>query len=62
MDDNDKGLDFLLKMLETQDVACSTVRDGHVLMFKMDKLKALVEQHKDKEAITIFVKRPDFKN
>jgi hypothetical protein len=61
-DNKDKEIDFFLTTVETQGVACSTVADGHVLMFKTSWLKSLLEKYEDKPQISIFIKRPDFKN
>jgi hypothetical protein len=58
----DNEVDFMLKMLDTQGIAVSTVSDGHIFMVKMSFLKELIEKHSSKESITIFLKRPDFKN
>lgn len=55
-------IDFLMKMCESQGVGCSTVKDGHVLVFKRSFLKELVSKHEDQENLIIFVKRQDFNN
>jgi hypothetical protein len=63
MDDYNKdAAEYLIKTLETQGVACSTVKDGHVLMFKRSVLQGLLDGHPDKNEFVIFVKRPDFDN
>jgi len=59
---DDDALDFFDKMFESQGVAVSSVKDGHVLRFKISLLKALVEKYADKEDLAIFVKKPDFGN
>jgi len=56
-----KDTDFFLELVRTQGVACSTVDDGHVLMFKREWLQSLLEKFPSQE-IAIFIKRPDFKN
>jgi len=61
MDEN-KATEYLLKMLETQGVACSTVKDGHVLMFKRSVLQSMLDNHPDQDELVIFVKRQDFNN
>jgi hypothetical protein len=53
--------DFFLEIVKTQGVACSTVSDGHVLMFKRSFLKDLLEKYPNEE-IAIFIQRPEFKN
>lgn len=58
----DDGIDYFLKLVETQGVACSTVKDGHIIMFKRSWLQSLLDSHSDNPEITIFIQRPDFKN
>lgn len=62
-DEKDKqdAAEFFAKMVETQGVACSTVSDGHVLLFKREWLQNLLDQYPDRERLSIFIKRPDFK-
>ena len=57
----DDGVKFLLESVEQFGVACSTVSDGHMLVFKRSKLKELLEQNPNQDVLAIFVKRPDFK-
>lgn len=59
---DDDAIDFFLKLAETQGVACSTVKDGHLLMFKRSFLQEILDKHPDRDKISIFVKRPDFKD
>jgi hypothetical protein len=59
---SDKAIEFMKELCEQQGVACATVKDGHLLMFKVSHLKAMVEAHADQEDLVIFIKRPDFKN
>ena len=59
---SDKELEFFQALVETQGVACTTVSDGHVLMFKRSFLQAMLDKDADKEKFIIFVKRPDFKD
>ena len=61
-DQTKKAIDFLWDQVERQGAACSTVKDGHVLTFKLSFLKEIVEKYSDREHLTIFVQRPDFKN
>lgn len=60
--DKDKAVEFFNAIVDVNGVACSTVSDGHVLQFKTSWLKSILEQYGSKEKITIFIKRPDFKN
>jgi len=53
--------DFFLEIVRTQGVACSTVEDGHVLMFKREWLQSLLDKYSN-DSIAIFVKRPEFNN
>jgi len=62
MSDTKDAADYFAKICETQGVACSTVSDGHVLMFKRAWLENLLAAHPDKKEIAIFIQRPDFKN
>jgi len=55
-------IEYLNKLVDAQGVACSTVSDGHVLIFTRTFLRDLVEKNADKEKLVIFVKRPEFKN
>ena len=61
MDDKD-AVEYLAAMLEAQGVACSTVKDGHVLMFKRSLLQSMLDNHPDQDEFVIFVKRQDFAN
>lgn len=59
-----EGAEFLLELAEKTGVACSTVKDGHVLIFTKKHLEGLLatinESGQDK--CIVLVKRPDFKN
>lgn len=62
---NDEKKDYVEYFAEHADkfgAACSTVKDGHVLLFKLDFLQKLLDDHPDQNQILIFLKRPDFKN
>ncbi len=51
--------EFLLATAEINGVACATVADGHVLIFKRAKLEEILRSVGDEEQqIVIFVKRP----
>lgn len=56
------GVDFFIKTLDTQGVAVSTVKDGHILAFKREHLQQILDAHPDQEKIIIFIKQPEFKN
>ncbi len=56
---NNKEIEFLLELVKLNGVACSTVKDGHVLVFKREFLQNLLDGNGNKE-FAIFVKRPDF--
>ena len=60
--EEDEAIDYLFTLLKTQGVACATVNDGHILLFKREKLQQLLDQAAGKEELMIFIKRPDFKN
>lgn len=46
------------ELTSKQGVACSTVSNGHILMFRRDFLRAILDKHPDKEQFTIFIQRP----
>lgn len=52
---------FLVKMMETQGVSCSTMENGHLLMFKRAWLQNLLDSHPNNESLSIFIERLDFK-
>lgn len=58
----DNEIDFLLKIAEQNGVACATVSDGHVLVFKRSALEKILTQTEGKETLTIFVKRPEMQS
>jgi len=62
--DDDKLAEFITKLAESQGVACATVDDGHVLLFKRSFLQELLDKNPagQSDKVMIFVKRPDFKN
>lgn len=61
MSDDSNEHDWINKIADVQGVACLTVSDGHVLLFKRSCLQSIMDQNPDKEKILIFIKRPDFK-
>lgn len=61
-DKKNPELDFLLACLKTQGAAASTVKDGHIVMFKRSMLQALLDKNTNNDTFVIFVKRPEFKN
>jgi hypothetical protein len=55
-------IDFFTKMMDSQGVAVSTVSDGHIIIFKREFLQSLLDKYSDRDSLTIFIKRPEFKN
>lgn len=57
----ESGAEFLLELAEREGVACSSVKDGHVLIFMKAKLQAMLAEIEAKQAdrAIVFVKRPD---
>lgn len=53
------AIDYLNTLADAKGVACSTMSNGHMLVFKTDYLRALLEQHGDKPKIAFFVHRPE---
>ncbi len=67
MAENDKpnaAVDYFATLAETQGVAVSSVKDGHVLMFKTSWLKQLLEglEKSGQEKCLILIKQPEFKD
>ena len=58
------GADFLLELAEKTGIACSTVKDGHVLIFTKNHLEGLLKAINDsgQDKCVVFVKRPDFQH
>lgn len=56
------GIEFFDEVVETQGVACSTVSDGYVLMFKREFLQSLLDKYIEQDRLILFVKRPEFKD
>lgn len=54
--------EFITELADKNGVACATVKDGHVLLFKRKTLRELIEKFPDKETIAIFVKRAAYDN
>ena len=55
-----EAADFLVALMKAKGVACSTTKDGHLLMFKRSFLQAILNANPDKDEFVIMVKRPDF--
>lgn len=53
---SDEAAEYLLTLAEKNGVATATVKDGHVLIFKRDYLKRMLEAD-NADTFTIFVKR-----
>jgi hypothetical protein len=62
MSDDDKGVEFLLKLLETQGAAVSTVKDGHIILFTRKMIQEMLDKNPTQEKFIIFLKQPEFKN
>lgn len=60
-DEAANAAEFMFEMLKHQGVACATVKDGHVLMFKRETLEALIERCRASgtDELAVFVKRSD---
>lgn len=56
----DNGVEFLLEQAKATGVACSTVKDGHVLVFTRKHLQHILSSMNDQNEVIVFVKRPDF--
>jgi hypothetical protein len=61
-DENDDAVQFLLKTLETQGAAVSTVKDGHIVLFTRKMLQEMMDKNPDQEKFIIFLKQPGFEN
>ena len=57
-EDKEAAVNNFLDTVETQGVAASTVKDGHVLMFKTQWLRDILNKNGHKEQISIFIQRP----
>lgn len=57
-------IDYFATLAQTQGVAVSTVKDGHLMMFKTSWLKQLLEslEKSKQDKCLIFLKQPDFKD
>lgn len=55
---------FLVELAEKHGVACSTVKDGHVLIFTKAHLQMLMEKIESSghDKCIVFVKRPSISN
>jgi len=62
MSDDDKGVEFLLKLLETQGAAASTVKDGHIILFTRKMIQEMLDKNPAQEKFIIFIKQPGFEN
>lgn len=58
-DDTGAAADFLNELAEKNGVACATVDDGHVLIFKTETLERLLESSRKSGKVVVFVKRQD---
>lgn len=57
---SDDGIDYLMELAEQQGVACTSVTDGHILVFTKRQIEAILfkinETNQDK--CVVFVQRP----
>lgn len=55
---------FMVEQAEKQGISCTTVKDGHVLIFTQSHLEKILETLKasGKDKCVVFVQRPDFNN
>lgn len=56
----ENGAEFLMEQAKANGVACSTVKDGHVLVFSEQKLRDMLAAAEGKGFVICFVKRPEF--
>lgn len=58
------GIEYLLELADKTGVACSSVKDGHILIFTKSHLEQLLQKvvESGQNNCVVFVKRPDFKN
>lgn len=49
----------MIESVNKNGVVCSTVKDGHVIVFKKDKLLNIIN-HSNNETIVFFIKKSDF--
>lgn len=56
------AIDFMIKLADVEGIACSTVSNGHILVFKKTHLEGILKHITDKgsDKAIVFVKRPDF--
>ncbi len=58
----DDGIDYLLEMAKASGgVSCSTVKDGHIIVFSKEALMNLLAKASEsgKEQVIVFIKRQD---
>ncbi len=49
-----------MAIAEEHGIACSTVSDGHVLVFSKETLLSFVEECGTENYMVVFIKRPEF--
>ena len=59
-DEEKDTADYLIELMKHQNVVCSTMKNGHLLMFKKKWLVDLLADHPDSPQIYIFINRLDF--
>ena len=52
----------MLMLAERQGVVVSSVKDGHILLFKRQSLQDILDKNPDADKISIFVKKPTLEN
>lgn len=60
-EDDEKAIDFQIESAEINGISCTTVKDGHVFIFKKDFMEKLLKKYPDNDTFTIFVQRREFK-
>lgn len=60
----ESSAEFLMELAEKQGVVCSSVKDGHVLIFMKTQLQAFLAEIEAKQTdrVVVFVKRADPSN
>lgn len=61
-DMDDKAIQFLIKLANTQGAACANVKDGHVILMQRSYLQSILDKTANKEHVLLFIQRREFKN
>lgn len=64
MDDKDvsEAVDYINVMVKNQGATCTSVKDGHIFVFKKSFLKDLLDKQLTDDNIVIFIQKPKFEN